>query len=180
LPGGYVTGGCLFQTVWNELHGFEATRGIEDYDVFYHDARDLSAAAEAAQARRLATLCADLPLRLDVRNQARVHLWYEAEFGVGSPEFHSSEEGIDHFLAACCSFGMRRADKGDEVYAPYGYEDLFALRVRPNPLRTRSGAALAPVYARKTRRWCASWPRLRVIPWPAPAEPAPGRAGTPR
>ncbi len=35
LPGWYLSGGCLFQTVWNREHGYSATNGILDYDLFY-------------------------------------------------------------------------------------------------------------------------------------------------
>lgn len=34
LPGWYLSGGCVFQTVWNVEHGFEPTAGILDYDLF--------------------------------------------------------------------------------------------------------------------------------------------------
>jgi hypothetical protein len=178
LPDWYVAGGCLFQTVWNVAHGFEPTYGIQDYDLFYFDDRDLSAVGEAEVAGRVSARLADVPVRLDVRNQARVHEWYEAEFGVPSPVFRSTEDGIDHFLATCCSFGVRRTADADRVYAPWGYADLFDLVVRPNPVRAASGEPLRASYERKTRRWQALWPRLQVIPWPGPGEPAP--AGTRR
>ncbi len=34
LPEWYLSGGCLFQTVWNIEHGFEPAAGILDYDLF--------------------------------------------------------------------------------------------------------------------------------------------------
>jgi hypothetical protein len=46
LPEWYLSGGCLFQTVWNIEHGFDASAGILDYDLFYFDGADLSAQAE--------------------------------------------------------------------------------------------------------------------------------------
>jgi hypothetical protein len=42
LAGWYLTAGCLFQTVWNVLDGHDPERGIRDYDLLYHDDRDLS------------------------------------------------------------------------------------------------------------------------------------------
>jgi hypothetical protein len=46
------------------------------------------------------------------------------------------------------------------VYAPHGYDDLFALTVRPN-------RRLAPrhVYEAKAGRWQAEWPELTVLRW---------------
>jgi len=166
LPGGCLAGGCLFQTVWNLAHGFEPSHGIADYDVFYFDATDLSAEAEAEVGRRVHAVAADLGVRIDVRNQARVHLWYEAEYGAPSPPFRRVEDGIDHFLAPCCACAVHVESDGLVVYAPFGYEDLFALVVRPNPRRaTTDGKALRLAYESKVARWLRLWPRLQVTPW---------------
>jgi hypothetical protein len=56
--------------------------GIKDYDLGYYDASDLSYADEDAVIRRVKTAF-DEPLRsmVEVRNQARVHLRFEAKFG---------------------------------------------------------------------------------------------------
>ena len=39
------------------------------------------ALAEASHERRLRDLFQHLPIKLDVKNEARVHLWYEDRFG---------------------------------------------------------------------------------------------------
>lgn len=166
LPGGCLAGGCLFQTVWNALHGFEAEFGIDDYDVFYFDAADLSAKGEAETTSRVREACADLPLTLDVRNQARVHTWYPAEYGAPSPPFRDTQDGIDHFLGVCCSYGLRvGTDEAPVVYAPWGYDELFDLAVRPNPRRLNDGGSLPDAYACKTERWRRLWPQLTILPW---------------
>jgi hypothetical protein len=165
LPSWYLSGGCLFQTVWNVEHGLDPTHGILDYDVFYFDAADVSPHAERGAAESLAL--DDVPVQIDVRNQARVHLWYEREFGAPCAELQRCEDGIDAFLATCCCFGLRQTAAGLTVYAPYGFADVFELVVRPNPVRVRGGDSLREVYTAKTARWAHSWPRLRVLPWPS-------------
>jgi hypothetical protein len=161
LPGWYLTAGCLFQTVWNVLDGQDPERGIRDYDLFYFDADDLSWEAEDAVITRSSEAFAGCGGEVEVRNEARVHLWYEDKFGVPCAPFRSTEDAIDHFAATACSVGIRTSDSGTTVYAPYGFEDLLALVVRPN---TR----LAPraVYETKASRWSELWPRLTVLPWP--------------
>jgi hypothetical protein len=49
---------------------------------------------------------------------------------------------------------------GPRVYAPHGYDDLFAMVVRRN-------RRLAPrqVYEAKAARWLQQWPELTVLPW---------------
>lgn len=164
LPGWYLSAGALFQTVWNGLAERPATEGIRDYDVFYFDASDLSYEAEDETISRVAAHFSGLEATVEVRNEARVHLWYEAKFGVGAAPFTSTEDAIDHFPATTCCLGVRRMAEADVVYAPHGFGDLFAGVVRPNPV-------LAPreIYERKADRWQAQWPWLRVLPWPDPS-----------
>jgi hypothetical protein len=166
LPEWYLSGGCVFQTYWNAEHGFEPSNGILDYDLFYFDDSNLSREAEVSVAQSLARQFAHLPIDVEARNQARVHLWYEREFGAPCKAFQCCEDGIDGFLATCCCFGLRQTSEARvEVYAPRGYDDLFDLIVRPNPARTVDGEALTDVYETKTHRWARTWPRLKIVPW---------------
>jgi hypothetical protein len=168
LPGWYLSGGCVFQTVWNVEHGFEPSAGILDYDLFYFDAADLSEDSEGRVGHELSRAFSHLPIALETTNQARVHLWYERAFGAPCKTFQQCEDGIDTFLATCCCYGLRRVGtRPIEVYAPHGYEDLFDLVVRPNPARTVGGERLSDVYDAKTERWSRTWTRLQVVPWPA-------------
>jgi hypothetical protein len=158
----YLTAGGVFQTVWNVVSGREPQAGIKDYDVFYFEDSDLSYEAEDRVIQRVQTLFSDITADIEVRNEARVHLWYEQKFGVPAPPFTSCEDAIDHFASTTCCYGVSTDALGAvHVYAPHGYYDLFALLVRPNPV-------LAPraVYETKTARWVQEWPALTVLPWP--------------
>ncbi len=167
LPQWYLSGGCLFQTVWNTEHGIEAPAGILDYDLFYFDSSDLSVRAEQAVEDELTRTFADVPIKIEARNQARVHLWYEDEFGAPCRAFERCEDGIDGFLATCCCFGVRQTvNKQFQVYAPHGFDDLFGLIVRPNRIRTVDSGALSAIYETKVRRWSQVWPRLNIVQWP--------------
>ncbi|MFF7142789.1 nucleotidyltransferase family protein [Streptomyces nodosus] len=162
LPGWYVTAGCLFQTVWNVVTDRPPTSGIKDYDIFYFDDTDLSWEAEDAVIKAGQETFAGLPAEVEIRNEARVHLWYEQKFGVPCPPHESTEAAIDSFAATTCCLGVRLDPDGEwRVYAPHGLSDVFNLVVRPNPV-------LAPreVYETKAARWKDEWPELTVLPWP--------------
>src|SRR5215472_18829255 len=77
LPGWYLVAGCLYQTVWNVVTGQPPEAGILDYDLAYFDASDLSWQAEDAVTQAGRALFGDLPAPVQIRNQARVHLWCE-------------------------------------------------------------------------------------------------------
>jgi uncharacterized protein len=156
----WLTAGVLFQTVWNELTGRPPGTGIRDADFFYFD-DDTSWDAEDAVIRAGAELFADLSVPVDIRNEARVHLWYADRFGIPAPPFRDCRDAIDSFAAVCCCYGVTVASDGrPRVYAPHGYDDLFAMVVRPN-LRL----APRPVYETKAARWQQQWPELTVLPW---------------
>jgi len=164
LPGWYLVAGCLYQTVWNVVTGQPPQAGILDYDLAYFDASDLSWDAEDTVIRAGNEVFAGLPVPVQIRNQARVHLWYEPKFGVPCPPHESAEAAIDTFEATTACLGVRLEPGGQwRVYAPHGLSDVFNLVVRPNPV-------LAPraVYEAKTTRWRRQWPGLTVLPWPEP------------
>src|SRR5690349_20720716 len=77
LPNYFVTSGGVFQTMWNGLTGRPAEWGIRDYDLFYFDDHDTSWEAEDAVIRKGREIFDDCTPDVEIRNQARVHLWYE-------------------------------------------------------------------------------------------------------
>ncbi|MEW1931156.1 nucleotidyltransferase family protein [Rhodococcus sp. NPDC079359] len=162
LPGWYLTAGGLFQTVWNHLDGRDLRAGIRDYDFFYFDDSDLSYDAENEVIERAASVFDDLGVNVEVRNEARVHLWYEQHFGTPIAPYRSTEDAIDHFVSTTCCFGITTDQGGtDVVYAPHGFDDLFGGIVRPNPR-----LPMRHVYEAKAARWTTEWPNLTVLPWP--------------
>lgn len=161
LPEWWLTAGAVFQNVWNAVEGLPPGHGIKDYDVFYFDDTDLSWGAEDRVIQQVAAAFADVDATIEIRNQARVHLWYEDRFGVAAEPFTSARDGIDAFACTTCCVAMTSTPEGVEVYAPHGLEDLFALHLRPNP-------RLAPraVYEAKVGQYQQRWPSLTSTVWP--------------
>jgi len=157
----YLGAGCIAQTVWNLLHGFEPTFGIKDYDLVYHDASDLSLEAQTRYLGRANELFAHLQATVEVQNEARVHLWYAEHFGHEIAPYESVEAAIDSWPTTATCVGVRTASAGGlRVYAPFGLTDLFGIIVRPNKLQiTRE------LYEAKTERWTRLWPNLQRLPW---------------
>src|SRR3954466_8184175 len=158
LPDAWLVSGCLVQSVWNVLTGRAIDYGIADYDVFYFDP-DTSWDAEDVVIRKLQARLDHLGVKIEPRNQARVHLWYPAKHGLPYPPLSCSTDGIDRFLTQNTQVGVRRSDDGFHVYAPHGFDDVAGLIARPNPSPNFSAAN----YAVKAARWRALWPELTVI-----------------
>jgi len=96
LPDWLVFSGAVYQPVLNHLTGRPLDYGIKDYDLGYFEASDLSYEAEDAVIRRVEAAF-DEPLRsmVEVRNQARVHLWFEAKFGEPYTPLSCTPQALD-------------------------------------------------------------------------------------
>jgi hypothetical protein len=159
LPDAWLVSGALFQTVWNTKTGRPPQYGIKDYDIFYFDP-DTSWEAEDRVIKRVGTALADLGAPVEVRNQARVHLWYEQKFGLSYPPLSCASDGIDRFLMCNAQVGLRPNGGGYAAYAPHGFDDVFKMVVRPN----RTANFHSGRYMDKALRWKALWPELTVLP----------------
>jgi uncharacterized protein len=157
LKDAWLVAGSLFQTVWNLRSGRAPTEGIKDYDVFYFDGDDLSWDSEDKEIQRVRNILGDVGANIELKNQARVHLWYGERFGSGYPPLKSSCDGIDRFLVDCTRVAIRIGRGVGELYAPSGLEELYAGVLRPNPLNPRP-----KLFIEKAESYRARWPWLRV------------------
>jgi len=158
-PDWMVFSGAVYQRVLNDLTARPLDYGIRDYDVGYFDASDISYGAEDVVIKQVATAF-EPPLRemVEVRNQARVHVWFQDHFNEPYEPLSSSAEALGRFVSPLFAVGVRLdRDGAMTIHAPFGLDDLFAMRLRPNPTR-RSPNYEKIAGAAKTR-----WPELEVI-----------------
>ena len=161
LPDSWLVSGAIYNSVWNHLSGRPPLTGINDLDVFYFDASDLSYEAEDWVIRRAEPVFADLPLPVQIRNQARVHLWYEQHFGAPYAPLKHSCEAVDRFASTTHAVAARLDGQGEiALYTPYGLEAMLAFRVVPNRLTENR-----ETHQRKAARASAVWPELVIEPW---------------
>ena len=154
LPDWRLVSGSVYQTAWNHLTGREANYGLKDYDVVYFDP-DISWEAEDVFIRRAAAAFAPpLDAMVEVRNQARVHLWFEQKFGEAYAPLSCTDEALARFVCPAFAVGARlEPDDRITLAAPFGLDDLFAMRLQPNPNRRISAEAFARVSASARARW---------------------------
>ena len=152
----FLTAGCLFQATWNRISGQPVGWGVKDYDVIYFDEHDLSWEAEDTIISHARTLLGDLGVNVEVRNQARVHLWYQQRFNTACPQLASSRDGIDRYLIACTCVGIEVSTGA--LYAPNGLQELHEGVLRINPMNSQ------PLqFRRKAADYQLRWPWLRIL-----------------
>ncbi|KAI9154911.1 hypothetical protein HJFPF1_07471 [Paramyrothecium foliicola] len=161
LPNWYLATGALSQTIWNHVSSLPPDTGIHDYDLVYHDASNLSYEAEDAVIQAGKALFADIPVEVEIRNQARVHLWYEKRFSLRCPAHESVEAGIDSWISTSAMVGVRLEKDGSwSLYAPRGLSDFYNMVVRPNPVLGKKEA-----FEKKVARWRSIWKNIEVEAW---------------
>ncbi len=159
-----VFSGAVYQSVWNAVTGRPVGYGRKDYDLGYFDP-DVSWDAEDGVIKRVAAAF-DEPFRSDVevRNQARVHLWFMDRFGEPYEALTGTDEALSRFVAPAFAVGVRLEDDDTiSIAAPFGLEDVFSMTLRPNPNRP-----LAKGWDKAVASARARWPELTVMA-PEPA-----------
>ena len=160
MPNWYLGAGGIAQTAWNVSHGFDPEYGIKDYDLVYYDANSTSYEDEDVFIQQGKELFGDVPVLVEIKNQARVHLWYEKHFGRPINQYASIEEAISTWPTTATSVGVRYTNEGLSVFAPFGLDDLLGMIVRAN-----KALITKKIYEDKVNRWIKFWPKLRIIPW---------------
>jgi hypothetical protein len=160
LPDPLVFSGAIYQTVWNDLTARPPSYGIKDYDVGYFE-QNLSLEAEDRVIRAVAAAFeAPIRDRVEVRNQARVHLWFPSKFGAPYEPLQDTAEALTRFVCPAFAVGVR-LEPDDEIVvaAPFGLDDVFAMRLRVNRLRGPSADWDRIVASTQSR-----WPEVTVEP----------------
>jgi hypothetical protein len=161
LPDWRLVSGAVYQSVWNALTGRDPDYGIKDYDLCYFDPDPSWEAEDAVIQRAAAALPPDLAPLVEVRNQARVHLWFEGRFGEPYDPLASTDEMLQRFVSPAFSVGVRLTGAGDiDVTAPFGLGDCFSMTLRPNPRRPIAHKN----FSRGVGACLARWPEVRLAP----------------
>jgi hypothetical protein len=157
IPDAVIAAGCIRNTVWDVLHDREPSTEFNDVDVMFfdpeatHDEDDI----DAELSRRLPAY------EWQAKNQAFIHEWYARKIGVDIDPLTSTEAGLAGFVETATAVGIRlEADDSLTITAPFGLDDLFALRLRINQTTADPG------YFEKritSKGWLERWPKLTVV-----------------
>jgi len=159
LPDWRLFSGSVYQAVWNVKTGRPVGYGVKDYDIGYFDP-DTSWDAEDVFIKRAAAAF-DEPLKskVEVRNQARVHLWFGDHFNEPYEPLTHTDEALGRFVAPTFAVGVGlEADDAISVAAPFGLQDVFDMVIRPNPDRPRASGWDKVIASARAR-----WPELTVV-----------------
>ena len=148
----YVGAGAINQTIFNYLHNFKIDANIKDYDIIYYD-EDLSYEKEDLVIKYIKELLKDIDVDVDIKNEARVHLWYNKKYNDNRKPYTSLEDAISRWGTTITCIGVRLEDGNLIVDAPYGLNDLFNMIIRPVKIDFKEED-----YNKKVEKWKKNWP----------------------
>jgi uncharacterized protein len=161
LPDGWVTSGAIYNTVWNRLTGRPSLTGVKDIDVIYFDDSDLGFEAEDRVIARAGAAFAGIGVPVEVRNQARVHLWFPKRFGMNYPRLANATQSLDFYASKTHAVAVRLEDDDSiGIVAPFGLDLMFCFRMVPNRVLDNRRT-----HEQKCARAKAIWPELQIEPW---------------
>ena len=155
----YVGAGGVNQTVFNYYHGFEIDYGIKDYDIVYFDS-DTSYEAEDKIIKDLEERLNSLGVVCDIKNEARVHIWYNPKYGTNRDPYISSEDAISSWGSTVTCIACKLEEGKFQIYCPYGLDDLFNLVIRPV-----KRYFVKEQYEERAARWKNKWDKLTIVGW---------------
>lgn len=155
----YIGAGCICQTVWNFQNNLDLMYGISDVDFVYFD-EDLSYEKEDLIIKQIEQRFSHLPIKIDIKNQARVHLWYKKYYGYELSPYVSLENAINTWPTTATAIGVKMLDDKFIVYAPFGLNDMFGQIIRANKAQITK-----ETYLQKCEKWSKKWSSLKIIEW---------------
>ncbi len=161
-----IGAGAVRSMVWDTLQPSAAASAwpsalpaLSDIDVAYFDASNLSQKQDAQLQAQLAARLPGMPW--EVTNQAGVHQWFESYFGYPVRALRSLEDAVASWPEYASAVGLTlNADDTISVIAPHGLDDLFAMRIRRNPVRVS-----VQTYQQRIaqKQYTSRWPGVTVV-----------------
>jgi hypothetical protein len=152
LPNCWIGAGFVRDAVWDHLHGYPKVAPSGDVDVIWFPRTQ---SCEEDDLRVEQELRCEMPgLRWSVKNQARMHLRNS------DAPYASIADAMRHWPETSTAVAVRlKLSAAIEVNAPFGLDDLFALRLRPTPaFQTRKLSVFEDRVSSK--HWIERYPRL--------------------
>lgn len=150
----YLGGGAIRNIVWDDLHNYQEMTPIDDIDVVYFDSQNRTKDYDLEIESKLSSSMPNF--KWSVKNQARMN-------DINNDEPYSSlSDAITKWPETASAMLIREDANGEYIIiAPFGFDDLFRLIVRPTPHFMNK----LDRYRQRiqTHNWKAKWPHLNIF-----------------
>jgi hypothetical protein len=154
LPDCWIGAGFIRSAVWDHLHNRAASCPGGDVDVLWFCCERTDPSEDQKLEARLRAM--EPSMEWSVKNQARMHIRNQ------DAAYVSVIDAMRYWPETATAVAARSTGgDGFEFAAPFGFDDLFALVLRPAP---RFAGEKHHVYVDRvrTKGWLKTWPLLRM------------------
>lgn len=150
----FIAAGFLRNLYWDHMHGYSMATSLADVDVVYFNEKAIEKEQDLELENDLRKIRPQTPW--SVKNQARMH------YKSGHVPYTSLSDALSNWVETATAIGVR-VDKGNhlEFIAPWGYQDLLALVLKPTPFFEQKPDVFHQRIQQK--QWLTKWPKLRII-----------------
>lgn len=153
----WIGGGFIRTIIWDYQHHYDTPTEFIDIDVFYYQLACIVKEKDFEIERYLHTQIQNT--RWSVKNQARMHMHHKDE-----KQYDSLEDALFKFPDTASTVAVRLDVKDNIIFiAPYGYNDLFDLKVKPTPTFLNNPDKMLRYRQRIIEKeWKIIWPKLDI------------------
>ena len=156
----WLAAGSICQTYWNLNSGRSPNDGIKDYDLIYFDP-DVSWDKENEMILMGREAFLDIGIEIEIRNQARVPVWYKEKFGIEFPPVDHAVYSVRRYPSKTSAIALSfDSNFGYQIYAPFGIRNIVNGCILPN-----RRLDIEHIYKSKTNEWIRKWEFLEVQQW---------------
>ncbi|GIG24145.1 nucleotidyltransferase family protein [Cellulomonas denverensis] len=161
LPQWWIGGGVLRDLVWDTAAGGFDPERVRDVDLAFFDPDDLSPERDRRADAALRRIDPAVPW--EATNQAAVHLWYPAQFGIEVAPLRSAADGVRTWPETATAVAVRWETDGCMRFTAVagGVADLLDGVCRRNPRRVTVAEYRRRLARKEPHR---RWPGVRVVP----------------
>lgn len=148
-----IGAGFVRNLVWDHLHGEQNDCRDSDIDVLWFDAGQIDPRIDLDLEQKL--LAMDSGFDWSVKNQARMHIRN------GDAPYMNVADAMKFWPETATAIAARKVGEHCDLIAPFGYEDLLKMVVRPT---SRVEHKLEAFKARAAKKdWLSKWPRASIL-----------------
>jgi hypothetical protein len=149
----YVSAGFVRNLYWDYAHNFAQSTPLNDVDVVYFDKQNTSVRQDQVLEEKLHHYLPNA--NWSVKIQARMH--YKSKH----VPYRSLCNALSNWVETATAIGVRVChDDSFSFLAPWGFQDLFSLVLRPTPyFATRTSVFFDRI---KQKGWLQQWNKLTV------------------
>jgi uncharacterized membrane protein len=150
----FLGGGVIRNIIWDDLHNYKEMTPIDDVDIIYFDKLHTSKDYDIEIENKLKSIIPNY--KWSVKNQARMHT-------INNDDPYSSlPDAVSKWPETVSAMLLRKELDGKYLFiAPFDFDDLFRLIVRPTPYFMHK---LDKYQSRiKSKNWKDKWDKLKIL-----------------